>query len=72
MVTVKMRQVDIACDELSAQNRWGIVGPNAGKPGKALRTWRFANLPQFGLEQRHRHQALLEMVTLDSKHLEKK
>jgi len=51
MVTVKMRQVDIACDELSAQNRWGIVGPNAGKPGKALRTWQFANLPQFGLEQ---------------------
>jgi hypothetical protein len=32
MVTVKVRQVDIACDDLSAQNRWAIAGPNAGKP----------------------------------------
>jgi hypothetical protein len=26
-------------------------GPNDGKPGKALRTWQFANLPHLALEQ---------------------
>jgi hypothetical protein len=33
MVTVKMRQVDIAGDELSAQNRWGNRGPEHRQAG---------------------------------------
>jgi hypothetical protein len=38
------------------------VGPNASKPGTALCTWQFANLPQFGLEPRRWHQALSLLV----------